>query len=179
MKDLHRLFTVSSRQRVPLRDFIACLERLEQTDIVDLLVFHSTGQEARPEDLVLLDPTRIDAYASALLVAAKDEPDGPGHLLESRVLAGDFHLEKSERLAQRESERLVLWYVMENLFARDLALRERIAGQDYIVFPAQCTTELQLPGVVSFGISIDFSGPVRSIWATLISREQPIMGQRQ
>ena len=45
--------------------------------------------------------------------AAKDEPDGPGHLLESRIHAGDFKLEQSERLANKDSEKHVLWYVME------------------------------------------------------------------
>ena len=102
---------------MPLDKFIAYLQRLEDTDAVDVLAFHSIGQEPKAETLVLLDPTRVDAYASALLVAAKDEPDGPGHLLESRVLDGDFKLPDSERLGDKRAERHLLWFVMESLFS--------------------------------------------------------------
>ena len=97
-----------AEQQVPLDDFIAYLKRLEDSDDIDLLVFHSTGKTPEPEDQVLLDPTRVDAYASALLVAAKDEPDGPGHLLESRVSEGDFKLVESERLGNKAFEKHVL-----------------------------------------------------------------------
>lgn len=168
--DLLAAYHDDSKHDVPVAEFVACLERLEQTDVLDLLVFHTAERPALEKDLVLLDPTRIDAYASALLVAAKDEPDGPGHLLESRVLAGDFKLEVSERLADRASEQQVLWHVVEGLLSRDLALREKIQDQDYLVFPAQCTTELASPGAGSFGLAFGFAGPVRSIYATLIAQ---------
>jgi small GTP-binding protein len=168
--ELHEGFVAHFGEKSPADEFIAHLQRLEATDEVDLLVFYTTGAEPQPENLVLLDPTRVDAYASALLVAAKDEPDGPGHLLESRVRDGEFKLDKDERIADRESERQVLWYVMENLLSRDLALRERIKGEDYIVFPSQCTAELRFPGVAAFGVAFGFAGPVRSIYATLIAQ---------
>jgi small GTP-binding protein len=167
---LHEGFVAHFGDKIPVDEFIAHLQRLEATDAVDLLVFHSTGAAPRPEDLVLLDPTRVDAYASALLVAAKDEPDGPGHLLESRVREGKFKLDKDERIRDRESEQHVLWFVMENLLSRDLALRERIKGKDYVVFPSQCTAELRFPGAAAFGVAFGFAGPVRSIYATLIAQ---------
>jgi small GTP-binding protein len=168
--ELHEGFSSCFWKKIPLDEFIAHLERLEATDAVDLLVFHTTGAAPRPEDLVLLDPTRVDAYASALLVAAKDEPDGPGHLLESRVREGKFKLDQGERIPDRECERHVLWFVMENLLSRDLALRERIKGEDYVVFPSQCTAELRFPGAAAFGVAFGFAGPVRSIYATLIAQ---------
>src|SRR5262249_45428591 len=99
----------------------------------------------------------------------KDEPDGPGHLLESRVHDVDFKLDSQERIADPESERRLLWYVVEKLLARDLALRERIKGQDYLIFPSQCTAELRFPGGASFGVTFSFAGPVRSIYARLIA----------
>ena len=136
------------------------------------LCWSSTVPARHPdsETLVLLEPTRIDAYASALVVAAKDESDGPGHLLESRVREGKFELDDAERIADRESEQHLLWYVIENLLSRDLALRERIGGEDYLVFPSQCTTELGFPGVAALGMALAFAGPVRSIYATLIAQ---------
>jgi len=168
--ELHEGFGSYFGKKLPLEEFIVHLQRLEATDAVDLLVFHTTGAAPQPESLVLLDPTRVDAYASALLVAAKDEPDGPGHLLESRVREGNFKLDKDERIADPESERHLLWYVMENLLSRDLALRERIKNEDYVVFPSQCTAELRFPGAAALGVAFAFSGPVRSIYATLIAQ---------
>jgi len=167
---LHEGFVAHFGEKLPLEEFIAHLQRLEATDDVDLLVFHTTGAAPLSEDLVLLDPTRVDAYASALLVEAKDEPDGPGHLLESLVREGKFKLDKAERMAHRESERQVLWYVVENLLSRDLALREQIKGKEYLVFPSQCTAELRFPGAAVFGVAFGFAGPVRSIYATLIAQ---------
>jgi hypothetical protein len=167
---LHEGFIADYGRKIPLDEFISHLERLEATDAVDLLLFHTTGARSRPDTLVLLDPTRVDAYASALLVAAKDEPDGPGHLLESRVREGSFKLDQEERLPDSDSERHVLWFVMENLLSRDLALREQIKGKDYFVFPSQCTAELRFPGAAAFGVAFGFAGAVRSIYATLIAQ---------
>ena len=167
--ELKQQFEADWGQSLPLDDFLAYLQRLQDSDVLDVLVYHTTGQSPRPEDRVLLDPTRVDAYASALLVAAKDEPDGPGHLLESRIHAGDFKLEASERLSSKADERHVLWYVIENLLTRDLALRETINGEDYVVFPAQCTSPLVFPGGTAFGVAFGMRGPVRSIYATLIA----------
>jgi len=168
--ELHEGFCADYGKKIPLEEFVSHLGRLEDTDAVDLLVFHSTGEKPRPETLVLLDPTRVDAYASALLVAAKDEPDGPGHLLESRVREGKFKLVPEERLEDRVAENHVLWFVIENLLVRDLALREKIRGDTYIVFPSQCTAELKFPGVAAFGVALGFAGAVRSIYATLIAQ---------
>lgn len=168
--ELKQRFEADWGQSLSLDDFLAYVQRLQDSDVLDVLVYHTTGQTPRPEDRVLLAPTRVDAYASALLVAAKDEPGGPGHLLESRILAGDFKLEASERLSSKADEGHVLWYVIENLLTRDLALRETINGEDYVVFPAQCTSPLVFPGGTAFGVAFGMRGPVRSIYATLIAQ---------
>ena len=157
-------------QEISLDEFMSHLQRLEATDALDLLIFSSTGEDSRAETMVLLDPTRIDAYASALLVAAKDEPDGPGHILESRVREGRFKLDLEERIANQQSERHLLWFVIESMLARDLALRERIKGEDYVVFPSQCTAEFGFPGAASFGVAFGFAGAIRGIYATLIAQ---------
>jgi WD40 repeat protein/GTPase SAR1 family protein/DNA-directed RNA polymerase subunit RPC12/RpoP len=167
---LHEGFCSYFGEKISGQEFMSHLERLEAADAVKLLVFRTTGAAPSSETLVLLDPTRVDAYASALLVAAKDEPDGPGHLLESRVREANFKLDRDERIADPAAERHVLWFVMETLLARDLALRERIKGDDYIVFPSQCTAELRFPGAASFGVALRFAGPVRGIYATLIAQ---------
>jgi len=167
---LHEGFSAYFGEKVPFDEFVSHLERLEATDALALLVFRTAEEEPGPESMVLLDSTRLDAYASALLVAAKDEPDGPGHLLESRVREGDFKLDDDERMPDRESEAHVLWYVIEYLLSRDLALREQIRGKDYVVFPSQCTAAMKFPGAAAFGVAFEFAGPVRGIYATLIAQ---------
>ncbi len=168
--ELHQGFVTHYGEEVSLNDFVSHLQRLEHSDDLDLLVFETAGATPQTDDLVLLDPTRVDAYASALLVAAKDEPDGPGHLLESRIHAGQFKLDAGERIPDRMLEAHLLWYVLESLLDRELALREEIQGQDYIVFPSQCTAELAFPGAGVFGVAYGFAGPVQSIYATLIAQ---------
>ncbi|MCC4767824.1 TIR domain-containing protein [Methanosarcina sp. DH1] len=90
-------------------------------------------------------------------------------MLESRARSGGFTLDASERI-DANSERYLLWFVVENLLSRDLALRERIKGKDYLVFPSQCTTGLSFPGGGSFAVTFNIAGPVRSIYATLIAQ---------
>ena len=138
-----------------------------------MLVFDTTGRGAPFRSRWCCSIPRACRFLCQrrCLVAAKDEPDGPGHLLESRVrFDGQFKLDQDERIADRESERHVLWYVMENLLSRDLALRERITGDDYVVFPpAMHGGNSGSRHGPLFGVAFRFAGPVRSIPATLIA----------
>jgi len=90
-------------------------------------------------------------------------------LLESRAHNGEFTLAASERI-DSDLERHLLWFVVESLLSRDLALRERIKKKDYLVFPSQCTTGLPFPGGGSFAVAFSIAGPARSIYATLIAQ---------
>ena len=168
--ELHNGFVASQSEHIPLDEFVSHLQRLEVGGHITLLVFKTVGSVPREEDLVLLDPTRVDAYASALLVAARDEPDGPGHLLEMRVREAKFKIDPEERLADSESEKNVLWFVMESLLELDLALREQIQGEQYFVFPSQCTAELMFSDALVFGVALSLKGVVRSVYATLIAQ---------
>ena len=168
--ELHTKFQEHTCHEISFEHFVAYLQRLEDTGSVDVLNFRTSDPAPRAEDKVLLDPTRTDAYASAVLVTARDEPDGPGHLSEARISAGEFDLAESERLASKEDEAHLLWYVMETLFVRDLGLREKINDEDYVVFPAQCTSDMPYPGGTQFGVAYGMSGPVRAIYATLIAQ---------
>ena len=96
--DLHQRFEADYGQPVPLDKFIAYLGRLEDTDAVDVLAFHSVGQEPKPETLVLLDPTRVDAYASARLVAACA---GKAKGRVSKWLREELELGEPQRLLSR------------------------------------------------------------------------------
>jgi WD40 repeat protein/GTPase SAR1 family protein len=155
---------------LPWEEFAAYLRRLHQADVITLLDYGAAHQNLGRGVNVLLEPTAIDAYASAITIAARDEPDGLGHLPESDVLKGQFPLEARERLSEPAGERKVLVTVAERFLERDIALRERIDGVDYLVFPSQYTREAPFPGSSSYGLRYDFSGPVESIFATLVVR---------
>jgi GTPase SAR1 family protein len=150
--------------------FAACLRRLHEADVIELLSYQTADQNPSPDIDVLLEPTYIDAYASAVILAARDEPDGLGHLPEAEILNGRFPLEVAERLADEEAERKVLVTVIERFLDREIAFRERIEGVDYLVFPSQYTREAPFPGSTSYGIRYDFAGPLLSIFATLAVR---------
>jgi len=149
--------------------FADCLRRLEAAGVVDVLTFTTLKEDARREDQVLLDPAYVDGYASAIVIAAKDEPDGIGHLRESDVMQGKFRMDEKERL-RPEQEKLVLIATVERLIQHEIALRERIGGEDYLVLPSQYTRSAPYPGSESYGISYDFTGPVRNIFTTAVVR---------
>ncbi len=49
-------------------------------------------------DYVLLQPELLDAYAGAMVNAARDEPDGLGSILETTVVNVDFPVPAAERV---------------------------------------------------------------------------------
>ncbi len=57
---------------------------------------------------VLLKPELLDYYASALINAVGEEPDGLGSILEDRVLEADFYIPSTNRLQEKELEKLLL-----------------------------------------------------------------------
>jgi hypothetical protein len=120
---------------------------------------------------VLLQPELLDAYASSLVIAAKDEPDGLGSISEEIALGGRFHVPMDQRINDRSQEQLLLHATVEELVRHDLALRESAADGRYLVFPSQFNRDYEdapePPGKAS---SVAFEGPTQSIYATLAVR---------
>ena len=96
--DLYRAFTRSSLAPKDIRnvrtEFDACVGRVEARGLIRRLSFG---------DLILLQPELLDAYASALVVAAKEEPDGLGSIREEDAREGRFPVPKDER-TKREAD---------------------------------------------------------------------------
>jgi hypothetical protein len=177
--DLFKRCAESSDQRLrkaTLADFRTCVDRLGAAGFVEILEFRAFKTGEVEADFVLLQPEYIDAYASALLLAArKDDPRGIGHLLESDVVAGKLGLPGEERIADREHERRVLAMAVELLLRHGIALRERIEeggpeDGDYLVFPSEYTRQAPYPRRNAPGIAFDFEGATRSIFTTLVVR---------
>jgi hypothetical protein len=120
---------------------------------------------------VLLQPELLDSYASALISAAKSEPEGLGFIPEDEVLAGRFRIPKDERVEDLDIEKLILVATLEELLRNELVLKESTdAGAD-LVFPSQFTRERpdapELPGK---SIMFSFEAPVLNVYATLAVR---------
>jgi small GTP-binding protein len=121
-------------------------------------------------DLVLLAPELLDGYTSAISVAAKEEPEGMGHLLEEKVLAGEFDLEPRLRIPVRGLERLVLIATIDKMLRNEVALREHSSEGAWLVFPSQISREEREAPPSSAGVWFHFDGSVETIYATLIVR---------
>jgi len=141
------------------QQFEAALGRIEAQGYIRTLGFGG---------LVLLQPERLDAYASALLIAVKQEPDGLGNIEEVRVQRGEFEVPLEDRLENRNQEKLLLIAMIDELVSNQLALRE----SGFLLFPSQSTrehpemSELMSRQTVVF----TFAGPVLSIYTTLVVR---------
>jgi hypothetical protein len=119
---------VQDRSRDLRSQFEACVGLLESRDLV---------RRFRFGNLILLQPELLDAYASALVNAVKDEPDGLGLITENEAREGKFFMPADERIKDSESEKLLLIAMIEDLLRRELILRE----DPYLIFPSQSTRE--------------------------------------
>lgn len=146
-----------------LRDqFDTCIGRLENRDLIRRLSFGG---------YVLLQPELLDAYASAMVNAAKEEPDGLGSIAEDAALAGQFFVPKEQKIAERGQEQLLLHATVEELARYDLALRESAADGRYLVFPSQFNRDYEdAPEPKGKALALTFDGPVQSLYSTLAVR---------
>ncbi len=159
----HKFLQQQKRRDEDLRaQFETCIEQMETQGVIRKLSF---------ADLVLLQPELIDAYASALINAVRDEPDGLGSIEEEEVYAGVFYIPASGRLPDKEQERLLLIAMIEDLLRSEITLRERTEDGTYLVFPSQSTRENdELPEPEQKIVAFRFEGPVQNIYATLAVR---------
>jgi GTPase SAR1 family protein len=163
--DLYRSFLntdkVNQRSDSKLQ-FEICLGRVESRGLIRRMSFG---------DLTLLQPELLDAYASALVNAAKEEPDGLGSILEDDAFEGRFRMSQSERVQERDTEKLLLIATVEELLRRDIVIREAVEDGVYLVFPSQLTREgIGLADPEGKEVTFHFSGAIVSIYATLAVR---------
>jgi len=142
--------------------FKTCIGRVESRGLIRQLSFGK---------LVLLQPEMLDAYASALVNAVKDEPEGLGSILEEAVRAVKFTMPQDERLKDREQEKVLLIAMVEDLLRYEVALREQADDGPYLVFPSQSTRiNPDLPDPEGKAAIFSFEGPVLNVYATLAVR---------
>ena len=142
--------------------FEGCIARLESAGLVKRLKFG---------DYVLLQPELLDAYAGAMVNAARDEPDGLGSILEAEVVNVDFPVPAAERVGDPLQERLLVHATLEELLLLELVLREPTKDGVQLVFPSAYRRDLptsEMPR--GDGVVFRFAGPIDNIYATLIVR---------
>jgi WD40 repeat protein len=146
-----------------LRDaFQHCINRIENRGLIRRLKFGG---------LVLLQPELLDAYASAIIDAAREEPGGLGFIEEEAALAGHFPMSGDERVGDRSQERLLLIATVEELLRHEIALRELTEEVIDLVFPSQFRREHpEMPDVPGKTVVFRFEGAVMSVYATMAVR---------
>jgi GTPase SAR1 family protein/sugar lactone lactonase YvrE len=142
--------------------FETCIGRVESRGLIRRLSFG---------DLVLLQPELLDAYASALVNAAKEEPDGLGCITEEDARVGRFRMAEEERIRDKEQEKLLLIATVEELLCHEIALREQTEAGPILVFPSQFTREWpDAPDPEGKAVIFRFDGPLLNVYATLAVR---------
>ncbi|GAB7052024.1 hypothetical protein JCM9534A_71500 [Catenuloplanes indicus JCM 9534] len=164
--ELFRLFQARHRELAgepELRaGFDTCAGLLESRDLIRRFTFGG---------YVLLRPELLDGYASALINAARAQPDGLGYLAEEEALAGRFPIPEETRLAEPGEERLLLIAMVEELLQHDLALREPNDGGVDLVFPSQLTRDRpDAPYLGPADVEFRFEGALQNVYATLAVR---------
>ncbi|HTD82928.1 MAG TPA: adenylate/guanylate cyclase domain-containing protein [Gemmatimonadaceae bacterium] len=150
------------RDNATRAEFETCIGRLENRDLIRRLSFGG---------YVLLQPELLDAYASAIVNHAKNEPDGFGSISEDDALGGRFFVPNEQKIADRGQEQLLLHATVEELVKHDLALRENADNGRYLVFPSQFNRDYSAaPEPEGTAVVISFDGPVQSIYSTLAVR---------
>lgn len=150
-------------QAADLRDqFSTCIGLLENRDLIRRVTFGG---------YVLLQPELLDAYASAMVNTAKEEPDGLGSLAEDIALAGRFFVPGEQRVMDADQEQLLLHATVEELVRHDLALRENADDGRYLVFPSQFNRDYEdAPEPRGKAVALTFEGPSQSLYSTLVVR---------
>jgi hypothetical protein len=165
--DLYELFLKSeetpSTETSDLRaQFETCIGRIESRDLIRRLSFGN---------LILLQPELLDVYASALVIAVRDEPDGLGSISEQMAKTGIFPVPEDQRLENKKQEELLLIAMVEDLLYHEIALREHADDGAYLIFPSQSTRQNpDLPDPEGKEVVFRFEGPMQNIYATLSVR---------
>ncbi|MGB7440357.1 MAG: TIR domain-containing protein [Coleofasciculaceae cyanobacterium] len=164
--ELYRSFLQSGKaptKTSELREqFETCIRHVESRGLIYRLSFGN---------FVLLQPELLDSYASAIVNAAKGEPEGLGSILEEDILAARCRMPTDEHIQDREQEKLLLIATVKELLDREIALREQTEEGSLLVLPSQFTREWPpAPDPEGKAVIFEFEGAILNIYTTLVVR---------
>jgi WD40 repeat protein len=142
--------------------FNTCIKLVEGRGLIRQLSFG---------DLVLLQPELLDVYASSMIDAARNEPDGFGCIAEEDARTGDFSVPKELKINDEPIEHLLCLSTIEDLLKHELAFRQTSNDGSYLVFPSQFTRDKEnAPNPKGVQTKYYFQGPILNIYARLAVR---------
>ena len=120
---------------------------------------------------ILLEPELLDNYASSIIFAAKNEPDGFGAILVSKVDNGNFNILGPRKIEDPVEEKLVITSTIQELVKHELVTKEDTGEGQYYIFPSQAQRDWpEAPDPEGKSIAFIFEGAIRSIYGSLCVR---------
>ncbi|MEH2183161.1 TIR domain-containing protein [Nostoc sp.] len=121
-------------------------------------------------DFVLLQPERINAYASALVRKVREHPEEIGCILEQDILDANLDFQDMKRLPP-DDEAIVLRAMHQTLVNYGICLREETEQGTQLVLPSFFKRERpDLEDHPAPIVSYRFKGGIEEIYATLVVR---------
>jgi small GTP-binding protein len=152
--------------RLPREEFT--LEQLRA--VVGLLAGPGVVWQLEFGDFVLIQPERINAYASAVIRKIRAHTEEIGVIPEEDVLAGKLDYQDMKRLPSDE-EQIVLRAMHQTFVDHGLALREHTEAGTLLVFPSYFKRERpELEGHPAVFVTYQFNGQLDEIYSTLVVR---------
>lgn len=172
------LLKMTEGQDVCLLRFPELNQRLKQQYVFDesdlrtaitLLANHGLVLVLPFGDLVLLRPETINAYASAVIRAARSHTDEIGCVAEQAVFDRSFDLSGVSRLASADEE-LLMRALVQIFLDKSLCIAEETPDGKQLIFPSQYRRERPMPHNPEIFISYRFCGELATIYTTLVVR---------
>ena len=149
-------------------------EPIEETDlrtVVGLLAGQGLIQMLDFGGFVLLQPERINNYASAVVRCAREHSDEIGCVREQDVLDAAIPFPGDMRRLGAEDEKILLRAMLETFVSRSLCIREDTTDGAQLVFPSYFKVDrpeiIDRPHVL---VTYGFSGVLDEVYATLVVR---------
>jgi WD40 repeat protein/class 3 adenylate cyclase len=162
LDEIRALYQKKLRKSLSSNQVRLYIDRLQRLGVVRRFSFGN---------LLLLKPELLDSYASSMIFAAKQEPDGMGSIPVRDIRPEMLPIPDEDKLLTREQDQLMLLAVTEDLLRHEVALRESSEAGEFLIFPSQLTRENpELPDPEGKETKIVFTGPVDNIYASLVVR---------
>jgi small GTP-binding protein len=121
-------------------------------------------------DFVLLQPERINAYASAVVRKVRKHTDEIGCILEQDIVNGNLDFQDTKRL-EPDEEAIILRAMHQTFVDHGICLREETDRGTELVLPSLFKRERpELEGHPAIFVSYDFGGNFNEIYASLVVR---------
>lgn len=138
--------------------------------VVGLLAGQGIVQTLSFGDFVLLQPERLNAYASAVVRAARTNVDEIGCVPELSVLEADIDFGDMPRLSSQD-ERILLRAMVQTFLDRSLCIRQDTPAGEQLVFPSYFNRDKpDQPNHPTAFVTYGFEGPLEEIYSTLVVR---------